>query len=146
MSAALLHGSPVAETVLGLSGAVPATPAGIRAMLVHYGIETAGRDVVIVGRGPTLGRPLSLLLSQKGAGGDTAITVLHSAVSDLGAYTRRADIVIAGVGTPSIVTEDMIKPGAVAISAGITWRGRKLLPDVDEAVASRASWVTRPRG
>lgn len=137
-----LHPMNLGRLVLQQDGPVPATPAGIRAMLIHYDIDISGSDVVIVGRGPTLGRPLSLLLSAKSAGANAAVTVVHSGVSDLGAHTRRADVVIAAVGSPSIVTADMVKPGAIVISGGISWEGRRLVPDVDEAVAEVASWVT----
>ena len=111
-------------------------------MLLHYEIPTAGRHVVVVGRGPTLGRPLSLLLSGRGRGADAAVTVVHSAVPDLARYTLLADIVVAGAGQPGIVQPEMVRPGAVVISAGISWRGKRLLPDVAESVAERASWMT----
>lgn len=137
-----LHPQNLGRLVLQQDGPVPCTPAGIRAMFVHYGIDLRGKDVVIVGRGPTLGRPLSLLLTLKGDGANAAVTVVHSAVDDIAAHTRRADVVIAAVGSPSIVTADMVRPGAVVVSGGISWEGRKLLPDVDEAVGEVASWVT----
>ncbi len=137
-----LHPTSIGRLALGLPGPVPATPAGVRAMLLHYGIPTAGRHVVVLGRGPTLGRPLSLLLSGKGPGADAAVTLLHSAVPDLAVHTRRADILVSGVGQPGIIRPDMVRPGAVVLSAGITWQGRRLLPDVDEAVAEVASWLT----
>lgn len=137
-----LHPTNLGKLVLQQEGPVPCTPAGIRAMFVHYGIDIRGKDVVIVGRGPTLGRPLSLLLTLKGAGANAAVTVVHSAVDDVAAHTRRADVVIAAVGSPSIVTADMVKPGAVVVSGGLSWEGRKLLPDVDEAVGEVASWIT----
>ncbi len=137
-----LHPENLGRLVLQQDGPVPCTPAGIRAMFVHYGIDLRGRDVVIVGRGPTLGRPLSLLLTLKGPGANAAVTVVHSAVDDLAAHTRRADVVIAAVGSPSIVTADMVKPGVVVVSGGISWEGRTLLPDVDEDVNDVASWVT----
>lgn len=137
-----LHPENLGRLVLQQDGPVPCTPAGIRAMFVHYGIDLQGKDVVIVGRGPTLGRPLSLLLTLKGAGANAAVTVVHSAVPDVAAHTRRADVVIAAVGSPSIVTADMVKPGAVVVSGGLSWEGRKLLPDVDEGVGDVASWVT----
>lgn len=137
-----LHPTNLGRLVLQEPGPVPATPAGIKAMLIHYGIETAGRNVVIVGRGPTLGRPLALLLSNRGPGGDGAVTVVHSRVPDLGAYTRQADILIGAVGVPEIITADMVKPGAVVISGGITWEGRKLLPDVAETASEVASHIT----
>ena len=137
-----LHPVSLGRLVLQEPSAVPATPAGIRAMLLHYGIEIAGKRVVIIGRGPTLGRPLALLLTLKQPGGDAAVTVVHSAVADLAQYTRAADVVIAAVGRPDIVTPDMIAKGAVVISGGISWQGRKLLPDVSEAVGEVAGWIT----
>ena len=111
-------------------------------MFLHYEIPTRGRHVVVLGRGPTLGRPLSLLLSGKGAGADAAVTVIHSAVPNLAEYTRRADILVSGVGQPGIVKPDMVRDGAVVVSAGLSWSGKRLLPDVDEAVANTASWIT----
>jgi methylenetetrahydrofolate dehydrogenase (NADP+)/methenyltetrahydrofolate cyclohydrolase len=137
-----LHPVSLGRLVLQEPGAIPATPAGIRAMLRHYAIDVAGREVVILGRGPTLGRPLSLLLTLKGPGGDAAVTVVHSAVQDVARYTSRADIVIAAVGKPDVVTPEMIKPGAVVISGDISWQGRKLLPDVSESVGEVAGWIT----
>ena len=137
-----LHPTNLGRLVLQEPGPVPATPAGIVAMLRHYAIDVAGREVVIIGRGPTLGRPLSLLLASKQPGADAAVTVVHSAVRDLTPFARRADVVIAAVGKPDVVTAAMVKPGAVAVSGGITWRGRVLLPDVSEGVAEVASWIT----
>lgn len=137
-----LHPTSLGRLVLQEPGPIPATPAGIRAMLLHYRIEIAGRRVVIIGRGPTLGRPLSLLLTLKQPGGDAAVTVVHSAVADSAAHTREADVVIAAVGRPDIVTPEMIKPGAIVISGGISWQGKKLLPDVSESVGTVAGWIT----
>lgn len=137
-----LHPMNLGKLVLQEPGPVPCTPAGIQAILSHYGIEVAGRNVVIVGRGPTLGRPLALLLSNKGAGADAVVTVVHSRVTNLTDYTRAADILIGAVGSPNLITPDMVKPGAVVVSGGITWEGRKLLPDVSEAVGEVASWIT----
>jgi methylenetetrahydrofolate dehydrogenase (NADP+)/methenyltetrahydrofolate cyclohydrolase len=128
--------------VLQEKGPLPCTPAGIQAMLVHYGISIAGREVVIVGRGPTLGRPLSLLLTLKQPGANAAVTVVHTGVRDIGAITRRADVVVAAVGVPNFVKPEMIRPGAVVVSGGITWQGKKLLADVDEACGEVASWIT----
>ncbi len=137
-----LHPTNLGKLVLQQSGPLPCTPAGIQAIFVHYGIEIAGKNVVIVGRGPTLGRPLSLLLTLKQAGANAAVTVVHTGVPNLADYTRNADIVVAAVGSPSCVTADMIKPGAVVISGGLSWEGRRLLPDVDEDVNEVAGWVT----
>jgi methylenetetrahydrofolate dehydrogenase (NADP+)/methenyltetrahydrofolate cyclohydrolase len=137
-----LHPVSLGKLVLQEDGPVPATPAGIQAMFVHYGIDIAGQHVVIVGRGPTLGRPLSLLLTLKQAGANAAVTVVHTGVPDMAAYTREADVVVAAVGSPSIVTSDMVRPGAIVVSGGVSWEGRKLLPDVDETVGEVASWIT----
>ena len=137
-----LHPANLGKLVLQEEGPVPCTPAGIQAMLVYYGIETRGKHVVVIGRGPTLGRPMALLMSSKGPGADAAVTVVHSAVPDLAEITKKADIVIAAVGIPSFVTPEMISPGSVVISGGISWEGKKLLPDVDETVAEVASWIT----
>ena len=103
-----------------------------------------GREVV--GRGPTLGRPLALMLSLKQRGANAAVTVVHTGVPDIAAYTRRADILIAAVGVPSFVTPEIVKPGAVVISGGISWKGKKLLPDVDESVGEVAGWITARLG
>jgi methylenetetrahydrofolate dehydrogenase (NADP+)/methenyltetrahydrofolate cyclohydrolase len=137
-----IHPASLGKLVLQEDGPVPATPAGIREMFVHYGIDIGGRHVVIVGRGPTLGRPLALLLTLKQPGANAAVTVVHTGVADMGAYTRTADIVVAAVGSPSIVTPDMVRPGAIVVSGGVSWEGRRLLPDVDEAVGDVASWIT----
>lgn len=137
-----LHPTSLGKLVLQEPGPLPCTPAGIQAMLAHHGIETAGRNVVVVGRGPTLGRPMALLLSNRGAGADAAVTVVHSRVKNLADYTRAADILIGAVGVPNFIQPDMVKPGSVVVSGGITWEGRKLLPDVDESVGDVASWIT----
>lgn len=137
-----LHPTNLGRLALGLPAPVPCTPAGIHAMLLHYGIPTAGRHVVILGRGPTLGRPLSLLLSSKLRGANAAVTVIHSGVPDLVVHTRAADILVAAVGQPNVVTPDMVREGAVVISAGLSWAGKRLLPDVDEAVGAKAAWIT----
>jgi methylenetetrahydrofolate dehydrogenase (NADP+)/methenyltetrahydrofolate cyclohydrolase len=137
-----LHPVNLGRLVLQEDGPVPGTPAGIQAILQHYGIDISGREVVVVGRGPTLGRPLSLLLTMKRPGANAAVTVVHTGVPNLADYTRRAEIVIAAAGVPNIVKPDMVKPGAVVVSGGISWEGRKLLPDVDEAVGEVASWIT----
>ncbi len=137
-----LHPNNLGKLVLQEKGPIPATPAGIKEMLIHYNIPTDGKEVVVVGRGTTLGRPLALLLSEKAKGANAAVTVVHSAVKDISKYTRRADILIAAVGRPSIIMPDMVKKDAVVISGGISWKGKRLLADVDESVAEVASWIT----
>lgn len=137
-----LHPVNLGRLVLQEKGPVPCTPAGIQAMLGHYGIETRGRHLVVIGRGPTLGRPLSLLMTTKHPHANCAVTVVHTGVDDLVTHVKRADIVVAAVGVPGFVQPDMVKPGAVVVSGGISWKGKKLLADVDESVAEVASWIT----
>ena len=137
-----LHPVNLGKLVLQEKGPVPCTPAGIQAILVYYGIETSGKHVVVIGRGPTLGRPMALLMSSKEKGANAAVTVVHSAVPNLSEITSKADIVIAAVGIPSFVTSEMVRPGSVVISGGISWEGKKLLPDVDDSVGEVASWIT----
>lgn len=120
----------------------PGTPLGIQAMLAHYDVPVAGRHVVILGRGPTLGRPLSMLLSLKEPGANAAVTTVHTGVPDWRDYTRRADIVVGAAGVPSIITPDVIRPGSCVIGGGLTWEGRKALSDVDESCAEVAGWIT----
>lgn len=137
-----LHPLNLGRLAAGLLGPVPCTPAGIEALLAYYQIPVAGRDVVILGRGTTLGRPLALLLSQKRPTADAAVTVVHSGVPDWQEHTRRADIVIAAVGVPGILRPAHIRPGAVVIGGGVRYEGRRLLPDVDEACADVAAAIT----
>ncbi len=137
-----LHPINLGKLVLQEPGPRPCTPAGILAILSHYHIPVEGREVVVVGRGPTLGRPLALMLSLKQRGANAAVTVVHTGVPNIAVYTRRADILIAAVGVPGFVTPQMVKPGAVVVSGGISWEGKKLLPDVDESVAEVAGWIT----
>jgi methylenetetrahydrofolate dehydrogenase (NADP+)/methenyltetrahydrofolate cyclohydrolase len=120
----------------------PCTPVGIVAMLKYYNVPVEGRSVVIVGRGPTLGRPLALLLSLKEPGSNAAVTVVHTGVKDWAEYTRRAEIVVGAAGVPNMITPDVIAPGSCVVGGGITWEGRKVLSDVDERCGDVAGWVT----
>lgn len=137
-----LHPVNMGRLTLGVPGPVPCTPAGIEALLTYYEIPVAGRHVVILGRGMTLGRPLSLLLSQKRPTANAAVTVVHTGVPNWSDYTRVADIVVAAVGVPGIVQPEHLRPGAVVVGAGVRYQGRKVLPDVDEACESVAGWIT----
>jgi methylenetetrahydrofolate dehydrogenase (NADP+)/methenyltetrahydrofolate cyclohydrolase len=137
-----LHPTNVGRLALGIPGPVSCTPAGIEAILTHYGVPVAGRHVVIVGRGVTIGRPLSILLSQKRPTANAAVTVVHTGVADLGAYTRQADILVAAAGSPGLITPDMVKPGAAVVAAGVSFEGRKLLSDVADDVAEMAGWLS----
>ena len=112
-------------------------------MLIDAGVETAGRHAVIVGRSDIVGKPLALLLAGRGAGGNATVTLCHSRTADLGGLTRQADILIAAVGKPGLISADMVKPGAAVIDVGINrieQQGRsRLVGDVDhDAVAAVA--------
>jgi methylenetetrahydrofolate dehydrogenase (NADP+)/methenyltetrahydrofolate cyclohydrolase len=142
-----LHPTNLGLLALGVVGPpLACTPAGIVAMLAHYKVPVEGRNVVIVGRGPTIGRPLSLLLSQKRPGANAAVTVVHTGVRDWADYTRRADIVVGGAGVPNMIGPDHVRRGAAVVGAGLTWEGRRVISDVDESVAEVAGWVTPRRG
>jgi methylenetetrahydrofolate dehydrogenase (NADP+)/methenyltetrahydrofolate cyclohydrolase len=122
---------------------IPCTAAGVQRMLIDAGVETAGRHAVIVGRSDIVGKPLALLLAGRGAGGNATVTLCHSRTADLGGLTRQADILIAAVGKPGLISADMVKPGAAVIDVGINrieQQGRsRLVGDVDhDAVAAVA--------
>ncbi len=137
-----LHPLNLGRLALSVPGPVPCTPAGIEALLAHYEIEVSGREVVILGRGFTLGRPLALLLSQKRPTANAAVTVVHTGVPDWDRYTRRADVVVAAAGVPGILRPEHVRPGSVVVGGGVRYEGRKLLPDVDERCAEVAGWIT----
>jgi methylenetetrahydrofolate dehydrogenase (NADP+)/methenyltetrahydrofolate cyclohydrolase len=137
-----LHPLNLGRLVMGAPGPLPCTPAGIVELLAAYDVPVEGRHVVIIGRGLTIGRPLSLLLAAKRPGCNAAVTVVHTGVDDLAAIVRTADVVVAAAGRAGLVTRDMIKPGAAVVGAGTSWEGRKLLSDVDEDVAEVAGWLT----
>lgn len=127
---------------LGLPGPVACTPAGIEALLAHYEIPVAGREVCIVGRGATIGRPLALLLSQKRPTANAAVTVVHTGVPNWSDYTRRADIVVAAAGVPGMIQPEHLAPGVTVVGAGVRYAGRRLLPDVDESCEAVAGAIT----
>jgi len=139
-----LHPVSLGNLVIGVPGPRPCTPAGIQALLMHYEIPITGQHVVIVGRGLTIGRPLANLLSLKEPGANAAVTVIHTGVSDLGAYTRQADILVAAAGSPGIITPDMVKPGAAVVAAGVSFEDGKIRSDVTLEVREVAAW-TSPR-
>ncbi|MBI4449734.1 bifunctional 5,10-methylenetetrahydrofolate dehydrogenase/5,10-methenyltetrahydrofolate cyclohydrolase [Candidatus Uhrbacteria bacterium] len=114
-----LHPENVGLLLLGHPRFVPPTPKGIRELLIRSGNNPTGRRVVIVGRGPLVGRPLAVLLAQHGAGGDATVTVCHRATPDLAAITRTADILAVAIGSPGLITATMVRAGSVVIDAGI---------------------------
>ncbi|MBV9485434.1 MAG: bifunctional methylenetetrahydrofolate dehydrogenase/methenyltetrahydrofolate cyclohydrolase [Frankiaceae bacterium] len=137
-----LHPTNMGRLALGMPGPVPCTPAGIEALLAHYEIPVSGRPVCILGRGTTLGRPLSLLLTQKRSTANAAVTVVHTGVPNWADYTRAAEIVIAAAGVPGILQPEHITPGATVVGGGVRYEGRKLLPDVNESCESVAGAIT----
>jgi len=137
-----LHPQNLGLLALGADAPLPCTPAGIQALLVYYGVPVEGRHVVIVGRGPTLGRPLSMLLSLKRPAANAAVTVVHTGVPGWERFTREADIVVAGAGVPDMIGPAMVRPGAAVVGGGMSWEGRRVLSDVHESVAEVAGWVT----
>ena len=137
-----LHPVNMGRLALGMPGPVPCTPAGIEALLAHYEIPVSGREVCILGRGTTLGRPLALLLSQKRPTANAAVTVVHTGVPDWADYTRRADVVIAAVGVPGILRPEHLTAGVTVVGGGVRYEGKKLLPDVDESCEEVAGAIT----
>ena len=145
------HPVNVAKLALGdPDGFVPCTPMGCQRLLIESGIETAGAHAVVLGRSMIVGKPMALLLMQKGLGGDATVTVAHSRTRDLAAVCRTADILIAAIGRPEFVKADFVKEGAVVIDVGINRvadpsspKGSKLVGDVDfNAVAPKCAAIT----
>jgi methylenetetrahydrofolate dehydrogenase (NADP+)/methenyltetrahydrofolate cyclohydrolase len=137
-----MHPLNLGRMSVGLPGPLPCTPAGIEALLAHYEIPVAGHEVVILGRGATIGRPLAMLLAQKRPTANAAVTVVHTGVPDWDRYTRRAEILVAAAGVPGIIQPEHVRPGATVIGAGVRYEGRRLLPDVAESVAEVAGAIT----
>ncbi len=146
------HPVNVGKLLIGeKDGFAPCTPAGVQELLVRYGVDTKGKEVVIVGRSNIVGKPMAALLVQQGAGADCTVTVCHSRTKDLRFHTRRADIVIAALGKPEMITGDMLRPGAVVIDVGISRvddptraRGYRLAGDVHYESASKVASLITP--
>ena len=144
------HPVNVGKMALELPTFLPATPYGIIELLARYNVETSGKNVVVIGRSHIVGRPMSILLSQKRTAGDATVTLTHSRTKDLKSITQKADIVVAALGIAEFLTGDMVKDGATIIDVGITRmedaskkRGFRLAGDVHfESVAPKASFIT----
>lgn len=144
------HPINVGRLSIGLPCFKSATPSGIIMLLDRYGIETRGKHCVVLGRSNIVGKPVASLLMQKATPGNCTVTVCHSATPNIKEFTRQADILIAALGSPNFVTEDMVKEGAVVIDVGTTRvddptreRGWRLCGDVDyEHVAPHCSYIT----
>jgi methylenetetrahydrofolate dehydrogenase (NADP+)/methenyltetrahydrofolate cyclohydrolase len=137
-----LHPVNLGRLVLGVPGPLPCTPRAIVDLLHRYDIPVVGADVVVIGRGVTVGRPLGLLLSRRTE--NATVTLCHTRTRDLAAHTRRADIVVAAAGMPGLLTPDMVREGATVVDVGVTRVGTtpsgraKLAGDVDPLVADVA--------
>ena len=132
-----LHPLNLGKLVIGARAPLPCTPRGILELLSRYSISTSGKEVVVIGRGLTVGRPLGLLLSQKGS--DATVTTTHTKTKDLISHTKRADIIVAAIGSAHFLTSEMVKPGAVVLDVGITRTSSGLRGDVHPDVVNVAS-------
>jgi methylenetetrahydrofolate dehydrogenase (NADP+)/methenyltetrahydrofolate cyclohydrolase len=134
-----LHPENMGRLVRGIRAARACTPWGVMAMLDHYGIDPSGKRAVVIGRSSIVGKPMALMLLERNA----TVTVCHSRTADLAAVCREADILVAAVGRPKMVTADFVKPGAVVIDVGINRTDEGMVGDVDfVAVEPIASWIT----
>lgn len=144
------HPTNVGRMALDLPTFLPATPYGIMELLERYQIETSGKNVVVMGRSHIVGRPMSILMSQKRPAGDATVTVVHSRSKNLKEITKAADIIVAAIGISEFLTGDMVKEDAVIIDVGITRvpdqtkkNGYRLAGDVHfESVSKKASYIT----
>jgi methylenetetrahydrofolate dehydrogenase (NADP+) / methenyltetrahydrofolate cyclohydrolase len=144
------HPINIGRMMTGEKAFLPCTPNGIIQMLVRSGVTIKGANVVIVGRSNIVGKPLANMLIQKKPNADATVTICHSHTKDLAAYTRRADILIAAIGSAAFIKADMVKDGAVVIDVGVNRiedptkkKGYRLVGDVDfEAVKEKASMIT----
>lgn len=144
------HPTNVGKMTLDLPTFLPATPYGIMELLERYEVETSGKNVVVIGRSHIVGRPMSILMSQKRPAGDATVTVAHSRTKNLKSLCKSADIIVAALGIAEFLTADYVSPGAVIIDVGITRvedkskkRGYRLAGDVNyEQVAPLSSFIT----
>ena len=144
------HPANFGKMALELESFISATPYGIMELLRRYKVETSGKHAVVIGRSNIVGRPISILLSQKGEGANATVTLVHSRTRNLPEITRQADIIVSALGVPNFLKADMVKEGVVVIDVGITRvpdasreRGYYICGDVDfEAVSKKASFIT----
>ncbi|MER5888417.1 bifunctional methylenetetrahydrofolate dehydrogenase/methenyltetrahydrofolate cyclohydrolase [Streptomyces sp. NPDC001941] len=135
-----LHPMNLGRLVIGQTGPLPCTPAGIVALLRRHGVEIAGAHVVVVGRGITIGRPMPLLLTRKSE--NATVTQCHTGTRDLSAHLKRADIIVAAAGVPHLIKPEDVKPGAAILDVGVSRdESGKILGDVHPGVAEVAGWV-----
>ncbi|MFT4081266.1 MAG: bifunctional methylenetetrahydrofolate dehydrogenase/methenyltetrahydrofolate cyclohydrolase [Nocardioides sp.] len=135
-----LHPVNLGKLVLGEDGPLPCTPVGCIELLRRHGVELAGAEVVVIGRGLTVGRPLGLLLTRRSE--NATVTLCHTGTRDLAAHTRQADIVVAAAGVPGIISADMVKPGAALLDVGVSRVDGKIAGDLADDVWEVADWVS----
>lgn len=135
-----LHPTNLGWLVLGRAAPLPCTPYGILELLRRHDVEIAGAEVVVVGRGVTVGRPLGLLLTRRSE--NATVTLCHTGTRDLAKHVREADIVVAAAGVPGIVSAAMVKPGAAVLDVGVSRVDGKIAGDVAPDVAEVAAWVS----
>ncbi len=135
-----LHPTNLGRLVLGTQAPLPCTPRGIVALLRRFDVPIAGAHVVVIGRGVTVGRPLGLLLTRRSE--NATVTLCHTGTRDLPALTRQADIIVAAVGVPHLVTADMVRPGAAVVDVGVSRVDGKLTGDVHPGVWEVAGHVS----
>lgn len=137
------HPVNVGKMVIGEPGFLPCTPHGIQELLQRSGVDTDGKDVVIVGRSNIVGKPMAMILVQKQKGANATVTICHTGTKDMAAHTRQADILIVAAGRAKVITADMVKEGVVVIDVGVNRTDQGLVGDVDfEAVKEKASAIT----
>lgn len=134
-----LHPTNLGRLVLGIDAPLPCTPRGIVHLLRTYSVELNGAEVVVVGRGVTVGRPLGLLLTRRSE--NSTVTLCHTGTRDLAAHTRNADVIVAAAGVAHLITADMVKPGAAVLDVGITRTEQGLVGDVAPDVFDVAGFV-----
>ena len=140
-----LHPENLGRLMQGAPTILPCTPAGILELLRHHGVPLAGRQVVIVGRGALVGRPLSMLLSRRGI--DATVTLAHGKSGDLARITRGADIIVSATGVPGLIRAEMVRAGAAVVGVGISRDARgEMLSDIADEVGEVAGWVTPRHG
>jgi methylenetetrahydrofolate dehydrogenase (NADP+) / methenyltetrahydrofolate cyclohydrolase len=135
-----LHPVNLGKLVLGESGPLPCTPVGVIELLRRHDVAIEGAEVVVIGRGITVGRPLGLLLTRRTE--NATVTLCHTRTRDLAAHVRNADIVVAAAGVPGIVTGEMVKPGAAVLDVGVSRVDGKIAGDVAADVAEVAGWIS----
>jgi methylenetetrahydrofolate dehydrogenase (NADP+) / methenyltetrahydrofolate cyclohydrolase len=133
-----LHPLNSGRLFLGEPLHVPATPSGVMVMLAEHGVELEGKEAVVIGRSELAGKPMAMLLLAENA----TVTICHSRTADLAGHARRADVLVAAVGRPGIVTPDMVKPGAAVVDIGVNRTENGIVGDVDPAVSEVAGYLT----